>query len=147
MLADPRTHNNAFITALSGKGFAVGDATYPTTAHGWAGTPGQSAFTPYVIVYPLTQAFDGSIGCPESDSDVGWQVTCVGATREQCDWVKASVDSTIIGHTLSVSGRFVPRVRPVEGYAAENVTRRDDTVQPAVFIATPRYMAMTVEAQ
>lgn len=139
MLADPRTHNDAFVALVQSAGVVVGDATAPTVDHGWAGTPGQSDFVPYCIVYPLTQGFDGSLGCPDVDSTLAWQVTCVGSTREQCDWVKGKVDSVVVGAQLVVNSRFVPRIYAEGGTG----TRRDDTVQPPVFIATPRYTAMT----
>lgn len=143
MLADPRTHNDAFVALVASAGVVVGDATAPTVDHGWVGTPGQSNFVPYCVVYPLMQGFDGSLGSPDNDSTLAWQVTCVGSTREQCDWVKAKVDSVVIGAQLDVAGRFVPRVY-AEGGAG---TRRDDTVQPPVFIATPRYTATSVGAE
>lgn len=141
MLADPRTHNDAFLAALQGAGLVIGDAREPSASFGWQGVPGQSDFVPYVIVYPLTQNFDGSLGCPDVDSTLAWQATCVGSTREQCDWVKAKVDAAVIGKQLAVAGRFVPRIY-ADGGAG---TRRDDTVQPPVFIATPRYTATSVE--
>jgi hypothetical protein len=139
--ADPREHNDAFIALLEAAGLVVGDATKPKGAHGWQGIPGQSPpFIPYVIVHPLGQTFDGSLGCPDTDSDVAWQVTVVGSTREQTDSLKARVDAAVIGQSLTVAGRFVPRIRPEP---SADQTRRDDTVQPASFIATPRYAAMS----
>jgi len=141
-LADPRTHDNALVAALVAAELVVGDGGDPTEAFGWQGTPGGSQFVPYVIVHPLVQTFDGGLGCPDVDSDLGWQVTCVGATREQCDWVRHEVNTALIGQALTVTGRSVTRVR-ADGGAG---TRRDDTTQPPLFIATPRFAALSVGA-
>lgn len=139
-LANPRTHDDAFVEALVDAGLVVGDGGNPTDPYGWQGAPGHSDFIPYAIVYPLTQDFDGSLGCPDTDSDFGWQVTCVGATRQQCDWVRNAVNEALIGQHLTVDGRVVHRVR-ADGGAG---TRRDDTTQPPLFIATPRFAALSV---
>lgn len=136
-LADPRTHDDAIVDLLEDAGIVVGDGTYPEDDYGWQGVPGQSNFVPYAIVYPLRQTFDGSLGCPDTDSELRWQITCVGRTREQCDWVLHRVDETLIGRSLTVSGRSIPRIRADGGAGV----RRDDTVQPPVFIATPQYAA------
>lgn len=141
-LADPRTHDDALVAALVAADLVVGDGGDPTDPFGWQGAPGSSQFQPYVIVYPLTQTFDGGLGCSDSDSDLSWQVTCVGATREQCDWIRHEVNTALIGQALTVSGRSVARVR-ADGGAG---TRRDDTTQPPLFIATPRYAALSVGA-
>lgn len=139
-LADPRTHDDALVAKLIDAGLVVGDAADPDDPFGWQGVPGQSRFIPYAVVYPLDHLYDGSLGCPDTDSDLSWQVTCVGSTREQCDWVRAEVAAALIGQTLTVAGRSVPRIRPDGGAG----TRRDDTVQPPVFIATPRFAAVSV---
>lgn len=138
-LADPRTHHDAVVGALVAAGLTVGDAEPPTTAYGWQGVPGQSVFDPYAIVYPLSQSFDGGLGCSDADSDIGWQVTCVGSSRAQCDWVVAKVNDALIGAVLTVSGRYVPRVRCTDVTGA----RRDDTTQPPLFISTPRFAAVS----
>lgn len=141
-LADPRTHHDAIIAAIDAAGVVVGDGTYPTDDYGWQGGPGVSAFIGYAIVYPLSQEFDGSLGCPDTDADIAWQVTCVGATRRQADAVAHAVNTALVGNTLTVAGRSVPRMIRDGGSGA----RRDDSVQPAQFIATPRYSLMSLEA-
>ena len=62
-------------------GLAVGDGEKPDGA-GWQGTPGQSVFEPYVVVYPIAggQA-DGTVSSPDADADSIYQFSCVGATR------------------------------------------------------------------
>lgn len=138
-LADPRTHTDAVVSALEATGLIVGDGGNPTVPFGWSGTPGQSQFSPYVLVYPLGQSFDGALGCPDEDSDLRWQVTCVGAAREQAEWVQHEVQEALIGSVLTVAGRFVPRVRPDGGAGV----RRDDSTQPPLFISTPRFAAQS----
>lgn len=136
-LANPTTHTTAVVALLTTAGVVVGDATAPTVPYGWQGTPGRSRFIPYAVVYLLDQSFDGTLGCPDSDSDFSWQVTCIGDTRAACDTVRHAVNTALVGQPLTVTSRGVPRIR-AEGGAA---IRRDDSVAPALFIATPRFAA------
>lgn len=138
-LADPGTHTTAVAALLRTEGIVTGDAGAPTVKHSWQGTPGRSTFIPYVIVYRLEQSFDGSLGCPDSDSDFIWQVTCVADTRAACDTLHAAVNEALVGATLTVSGRSVPRVRSDGGPGP----RRDESVNPPLFISTPRFAAMS----
>lgn len=140
MIPSARTHNDAVIGTLEAAGLTVGDGEDPTSPFGWAGVPGQSVFAPYVIVYPLSGELDGSLGCPDTDGDLSWQVTCVGSTREQCDWLLDTTVTALVGTgTLTVAGRSIPRVR----LETPGGTRRDDSTDPALFIATPRFAAWT----
>lgn len=104
---------------------------------GWQGQPGASVFRPYFVVYPLPGGyFDGTLGDPDNDASLIWQVTCVGATRAQCEAAADRANDVLIGQPLNVADRFICRVwADMAGGGA----RRDDTVQPPVFIATPRY--------
>ena len=104
---------------------------------GWQGDPGSSKFKPYYVVYPLPGGvFDGTLGCPDDDASLIWQVTCIGATARQCEAAVDRANSVLIGQPLTIAGRFVCRVW---ADMAGGGVRRDDTVQPPVFIATPRY--------
>lgn len=139
-LAVSRLHTDALIAALEAAGLVAGDATSPTEAHGWQGAPGQSQFLGYVIVYPTERQDDGSLGCPDEDSEIEWTVTCVGGSRQQAEWLMGEVDSVLIGQPFTVPGRGIPRVwSPFTGFV-----RRDDTVQPPTFIGTPRYRIYSV---
>lgn len=103
---------------------------------GWQGTPGHSKFRPYRIVYPVPGGvFDGPLGCPSDDASLIWQVTCVGATSDQCEWVVDNTNELLVEQPLIVAGRFIQRVY----LDMTGGVRRDDTVQEPVFIATPRY--------
>jgi hypothetical protein len=142
-LASLRTHTDAVVDALNVtiKTFDAGAPNLNETptgdGWGWQGVPGTAKFKPYRVVYPLAGGmFDGPLGCPDDDASLTWQVTCVGATRSQCEWVADETNEILIGQPLTVAGRFISRVwADMAGGGA----RRDDTVQPPVFIATPRY--------
>jgi hypothetical protein len=141
-LARLRTHTDALIDVLETElrvfdGGAPEDDPNPGEGWGWQGVPGQSAFIPYVIVYPLSGGiFDGPLGCPSDDASLIWQITCVGGDRQQCELTVDRVNALIVEQPLTVTGRHISRVwADMAGGGA----RRDDEVQPPVFIATPRY--------
>ena len=136
-LADPTTHTSALVALLQSAGVVVGDANYPTVKHGWQGTPGRSTFVGFAVVYDLDETFDGSLGCPDSDADLRWQVTCIGSTRAECSTVRHAVNVALVGQPLTVAGRSVLRIRADGGAGVI----RDDSVAPSLYIATPRYAA------
>lgn len=142
-LAKLRTHTDAIVDVLNAelKTFDAGAPDLNQTpggqGWGWQGVPGGSKFKAYCVVYPLAGGvFDGPIGCPDDDASLTWQVTCVGATRSQCEAAADRANEVLIGQPLVVNGRHISRVW---ADMAGGGTRRDDTVQPPVFIATPRY--------
>jgi hypothetical protein len=140
-LARLNPHTTALVDVLDAE-LKTFDAGAPTVevggdGWGWQGDPGTSTFKPYFVVYPLPGGiFDGTLGCPDDDASLIYQVTCVGATRPQCEAAADRANSVLIGQTLTVPGRFIYRVW---ADMAGGGVRRDDTVQPPVFIATPRY--------
>jgi len=145
MIASLREHTDALVTRLvSATSVTVFDAAPPAIDDlgggadwGWQGTPGQSTFLPYIVVYPLAGGtFDGPLGCPDDDASLIWQATCVGATRAQCQLVADQALSALIGHRLSVPGRSVTRLW---ADFPDGGVIRDDTVQPPLFISVPRF--------
>ena len=136
-LANPSTHTSALVELLQDAGVVVGDATAPLVKYGWQGTPGRSTFIGYAVVYDLDETFDGSLGCPDTDTDFRWQVTCIGSTRPECASVRHAVNEALIGASLTIVGRSVPRIRSDGGAGIF----RDQSVTPALFISTPRYAA------
>lgn len=142
-LAKLNPHTSAVVDALDAelKTFDSGapdvETPSPGEGWGWQGVPGQSKFKPYFVVYPLLGGmFDGTLGCPDDDASLIYQVTCVGRDRPQCEAAVDRANQVLIGQPLTVPGRFIYRVwADMAGGGA----RRDDTVQPPVFIATPRY--------
>lgn len=145
-LASLRTHTDAIIARLVASGLVVGDAEDPEPGtYAWQGAVGESTFIGYVIVYPLIGGtFDGSLGEPDDDADLLWQLTCVGFSRKQCEKVADDALASLIGYPLAVTGRSVSRLH---ADLAGGGARRDDTAagQP-VFIATPRIRAKSYPA-
>jgi hypothetical protein len=117
----------------------VGDALKPASA-GWQGAPGESEFVPYMIVWALPGQFNGTIGDPQDDAELSYQVTCVGETREQAEWVADKAIDALVGQTITVTGRSVMQYIEL---GDTGTTRRDDDVKPSVFIATPRFDVYT----
>lgn len=121
----------------------VGDGEAPIGA-GWQGTPGQSSFHGYVVVYPIfTSPGEGSMLYPESDTDAEYQVSTVGATRQQCEFVADLSRIIILGTPVAVSGRGVMRVLAVPGSAG---ALREDTGQPQLWVSRERYRLRTTPA-
>lgn len=148
-LASLNAHTTAILDVLDAelKTFDAGAPDLDQTpgvlgSWGWQGTPGQSRFRAYYVLYPLPGGvFDGPLGCPDDDASLIWQVTCVGATARQCEAAVDRANSVLVGQPLTIPGRYVTRV---QADMAGGGVRRDDTVQPPVFIATPRYRVDSV---
>jgi hypothetical protein len=158
-LASLNAHTSAIVDLLNAhvKTFDAGapdlDATPGVVAPGtkgwgWQGTPGASAFLPYRIVWPLTGGIFngedlGTLGAPSDDASLVWQVTCVGNTRPQCEWLVDNTNNLLVERQLTVPGRFIMRMwADMAGGGA----RRDDELQHPVFIATPRYRVESTPA-
>lgn len=143
---NPHTSAILDVLAVDMKTFDAGapdlDATPGVVASGthgwgWQGKAGQSSFMPYRVLYPIIGGvFDGTLGEPSDDASFMYQVTCVGMTRPQCEAIVDNTNGLLVEQPLTVAGRYIMRVWcDMAGGGA----RRDDTVQPPVFIATPRY--------
>lgn len=138
-LASLRTHTDAILAKLVSTTILVGDGIKPANA-GWLGKPGEQLFTPYMILYPAFGTFDGTIGAPSDDADLEYQITCVGETRVQAEWVADAAIAALVEQTVTVTGRSSnQRITLVDAGAA----RRDDAVLPSVFFATPRIAIYT----
>lgn len=136
-LADPTTHTTALVALLEAADLVVGDCAPPTVPYG---RQNSSRFIPYCVVYQYGQSFDGSLGCPDDDSDLEWQVTCVADTRAACDTLRHQVNTALIGQSLTVSGRTVPRIR-ANGGAYTHRERAESPSQVTNFVAMPRFAA------
>lgn len=119
-----RTYTDALITALEATGLTVGDAD------------ADGLDPPFCVLYPRPEGrFSGTLGDTTKFAEKVDQATCVGATREQSQWVADKVLGTLNG--LSIPGRFVCRVHPdVPG------TFRDDDVTPPLY-STPVLLRIT----
>lgn len=100
------------VAAATGK--QLGDGTAPA-----------SPVFPYAVLYPLPSPdHDGDLGTPDRDRGWLYQVTSVGATREQTQWMADEVETAMDGETFSPSGITV---MDVENDTRGAVTRDDDT--------------------
>jgi hypothetical protein len=145
MIASLRQHSDAVLAALVSTGVPVGDADPDIGEVGWQATPGQSEFLAYMVLYPLAGGtFDGPTAEPDDDAELYFQVTCVGANRAQCEWVLDQALGVLVGdQDVTVPDRSTLRI---EADMAGGGVRRDDTVQPPVFISTPRFRLWTTPA-
>lgn len=118
-----REHTAAVIARLQGLGLAVGDGEAP------AGNPEK-----YAVVYPIVGgSSSGVLAALHDDAVLIYQVTCVGTTRLQAQWVEDKAMGLLAGFT--VSGRSIPYV-DVENYGG---LFRDDTTSPPRYYTTPRF--------
>ena len=120
----PRLQNNAIIGQLADTGRPVGDADAPDSDR------------PYSVVYWLD---DDPGELSQNDPHmVAWpvfQVTSVGDTREQAQWMQKQVRDALIGWKPSVEGYAAD---PVESLLSGRIFR-DAEVPPAVFSAVDRF--------
>lgn len=130
-----RAHTEGVIAALEAEAqFPVGDHKAPDGG----GRQTDGSFDKYVVVYRIPGGsrggnLDGAYG----DAELIYQVTCVGSSARQAEWLADRVDEALLGG-VSVSGRRV-RVIPHDNPAGA----REDDVTPSIFSATPRYRLMT----
>lgn len=120
-VASLRKHTDAVIRRLEVEGLAVGDAD----AKGLA--------APYVVVYPIPGRVFGTLENPHEDADLVYQVTCVGSTREQAEWLIDEVMVLLQG--VNVAGRSISYI-DIDGIPA---VEPDRDVSPPVFYGTPRF--------
>ena len=118
-------------------GLATGFLSWPdqvtVESFTWAVAP--DAETKYAVLYPMPgQGFDGTIGAPYRLGNFAYQVTAVGAVRQQAEWVADLARDVMLGG-LTVSGRRIHVV-----HVAHGDVQRDDTVTPPLFYAWDRYL-------
>jgi hypothetical protein len=125
-----REHTDGVIAALETEGLTVGDAVAP-----------EDVGPPYVVVYPIAGgSLSGSLANPDEDGALVFQVTCVGASREQAEWLADKAMALLDG--FSVTGRSIARV----SLDLHGGIQRDDAQTPPVFYALPRFRVMTTPA-
>lgn len=139
-----RTQTAAVAAALDTAGLLVGVGTEPADS-GWAGAPGQSLFRPYAVLWPITGgSTDGTLLHPDEDAQTLYQVTGVGSTVEQAEWV-----SDVARTTLTTPGA-VDITDPSDTRVVQTVTvdtlggcRRDDDVVPPLWVTADRYRVIS----
>lgn len=111
----------AITTLLDGTGNDVGQGIRP---------PGATA--PYLVLYPLPDfGTEGGLSDPHQVSVQLFQVTCVGDTMDEAQWMQAQVRTALLGVIPAFSG-----ATPIELDNGSGVTRDDDGV---VFYTTDRF--------
>jgi hypothetical protein len=132
----------ALIAMLQADGWAVGDAEAPDDA-GWQGTPGASAFVPYVDVWPTPGGIaDGTMSDPYADVQPDYIIRVWGATRAQCEAVNDRVWYRMLTTHLVLDGRQVQLVAPEVLPGAV----REDVGQPPLWYAPGRWRISTTPA-
>lgn len=138
-----RELTDAIITALRAASLVVGDGDKSNGAEtgGWSATPGQSAFTPYVVVFPTPGGYyDGSIAEPFADARPDYVISAFGGTREQAQWGADKVYATLLDPSnVTVTGRTVQLLSP----DVDGGTIRDDDVSPPIYHSPSRWRVMT----
>lgn len=125
-----RTHTDGVIAALEAAGLTVGDAD------------GEALSPPYCVVYSIPGGSrSGNLDAPYDDADFVYQVTCVGTTREQAEWVTDKATVTLL-NGLSVTGRSIALVSP-DGNPG---VRPDYDISPPLFYSTPRFTLKSTPA-
>jgi hypothetical protein len=134
-----RLTTDAIVALLVSAALKIGDGEIPAGG-GWQGTPGLSVFNGYGIVFPVAGgSSDGSVGQPDSDADLIYQVSTWGGTRAAADAVLDKANAVLLAWPLYIPGRVVQSVR-VDTYGG---TRREDTGEPALYMAFNRYRVYT----
>lgn len=124
-----RKHNDAVIAALVAAGLTIGDGEAP------------EADPPYGVVYQVPSAgLEGTLADPNADGELVYQVTCVGTTREQAQWVVDKAMALLDG--FNVANRSIARVS-VDSLPG---VLRDDKLDPPLFYATPRFRVFSTPA-
>lgn len=127
-----RTHTDAVIAALVALGGPpVGDAHAPDEE------------APYYVAYPVPGGEStGNLGSPSDDAVLIVQVTCVGKSREQAQWMADKATEKLLNETLTVADRKIARIK----LDTNPGVRRDDDVTPPVFTSMPRFRLMSTPA-
>lgn len=119
---DTRALTDDIIAALEAGGLTVGDAD------------GQELDPPYGVVFPIGGLLDGSLANPDEDGESVVQVSAVGVSRRQAEWVRDEARAVMLAEP-AVTGRNVQRVSVDNDVGV----RRDDDVEPPQFFIPERY--------
>lgn len=97
----------------------------------------------YVVLYPDPGTPEGTLGDRHRWLLLEFQVTAVGTTVEQCQWAADTARTTLLTQIPTVAGRVVHPLWQV-GYPPP--VRRDDDVQPPVYVQPVSYRLRSVPA-
>lgn len=141
---EPLAHNSAFLALVEEVCAALTASGRPE------GVPvgncsGEGLTAPYAVFYPLgATGFDGSLSPDDLDSDVSpsTQITFIGETPEQVQWLQGKVRAGVVGKQLVVAGRELGVIRLRD----EQPARRDDNVNPFVYWSADQYGCFSTPA-
>jgi hypothetical protein len=130
------------VALIAADGWDVGEGIRPDGV-GWQGTPGASAFVPYVVVHPTPGGvYDGTISAPFGDAQPDYVISSYAATQSQCQNLADQVYEVLTTSFPTVTGRVVQLMMPdVDGGVV-----RDDDAQPPVFYSPTRWRIYTTTA-
>lgn len=127
-VVDPRVATDAIKTKLTTFGLNVGDGQAPS------GAP------PYVVVYPIAGGrTTGTLADLDGDAELVFQVTCVGTSREQAQWLENKALGLLGVGTVTITGRIVNRIS-LENFGG---ILRDDTKSQPLYMAVPRFRVLS----
>lgn len=87
---------------------------------------------------------NGSLGEPDADADIPFQVTGIGRSAKQALWVLDRCHEALTGTPLEAEDRAIARVRRVTAGVAPS---RDDDVTPALFHVAAEYRLWSFAAE
>ncbi len=138
MHPDNRTHTDAVISTLTSHiaglsiTLAVGDGEAP--AHGTK--------DPYLVVHSLPSGpLDGSLGTPNADGDMLFQISAWGISREQSQGAADVARAALLNTPIVIASRTVMRV----ALDSTGGTFRDDDLgeTPSMYQTPDRYRIRT----
>jgi hypothetical protein len=96
----------------------------------------------HAVIWPLSPDFDGPVGDYAADLTYAFQVTSVGETVDQAEWVADRVRAALIAGPITIAGRAVEPVRPTGGPPVQ----RDDDISPPMYYRAETYELCTSPA-
>lgn len=130
-------HTTAIVTRLETTDLPVGDGRAPADG-GWQGTPGDSVFLAYLVLYQigvLRAGPDAALSNRYTDPQLRYQVTAVGIDRLSAETAADLATAALVGSPLVVPGRSTVLLIPESSVGAT----RDESVNPPVFTAFDRF--------
>jgi hypothetical protein len=135
-VASLRRHTDAVIDKLEAAGLRVGNAEGKDAS---GNDLSDNMTTGYAVVFRISGRMSGTLGALHDDADLVFQVTCVGKTAEQADWVVDKAMTLLSG--VTITGRYI-----IPFIDEAGSVRRDDSGPDTLFYATPRFRLVSVPA-
>jgi hypothetical protein len=109
---------------------------------GWVDAPGQSDFTPYVVLWRVgaQESRNMMMTVEHTEARPSIQATCAGGWPDQVDELRDQVDERMLNGSLAVPGRVIQRVV----YEVGITTAKDADEAPPVFFGGSRFRVWTL---